>query len=347
LGEKVGVTVLKLTQQAGVDVEGGLLARGLEWLRVHLVEAEGDPSLQVWELHAIAAGFTAVQTPTDEAKQAIVNLWAKRDDLPPYGRALLALSFHAYGDTEKSAVLVRNLANGVIRDDRPDASVLIGNTGAGAPPTVHWGKANGWWRWQEGGVETTAFVLRALLAIDPKNDLVEPAANWLLKNRRGAQWSNTRDTALVILALNDYLRTTGELKSELEYEVTVNNQSVARAKVTAADILRAPSVVTVDEKFLRDTNEVRIVRRGGTAPIYFAVNAQFFSQEEPVTPAGNELFVRRSYAKLVPTPTLLKGIAERREPLNDGDTVRSGERIEVVLTVETKNDYEYLLFEDL
>lgn len=338
---------LKLAQQAGVEVEGGSLQRGLEWLRVHLVEAEGDPWLQVWELHALATGYTVVQAPTEEAKLALVNLWAKRDDLTPYGRALLALSVHAYGDTEKSVVLVRNLANGVIRDDKPDASVLIGNAGAGAPPTVHWGKADGWWRWQEGGVETTAFVLRALLAIDPKNDLVEPAANWLLKNRRGAQWSNTRDTAFVTLALNDYLRATGELKSELDYEVTVNDRSVARAKVTAADIVRAPSVFTVDEKVLRDANEVRIVRRGGMAPIYFAVNAQFFSQEEPVTPAGNELFVRRSYSKLVPTPTLLKGIAESREPLNDGDTVRSGERIEVVLTVETKNDYEYLLFEDL
>ena len=31
--------------------------------------------------------------------------------------------------------------------------------------------------------------------------------NWLVKNRRGAQWSNTRDTAIALLALNDYLET--------------------------------------------------------------------------------------------------------------------------------------------
>ena len=34
-------------------------------------------------------------------------------------------------------------------------------------------------------------------------------------------------------------------------------------------------------------------------------------------------------------------------PLNDGDAVRSGERIEVMVAVETKNDYEYLVVEDL
>jgi uncharacterized protein YfaS (alpha-2-macroglobulin family) len=46
-------------------------------------------------------------------------------------------------------------------------------------------------------------------------------------------------------------------------------------------------------------------------------------------------------------PTLLKGIVSERVPLNDGETVKSGERVEVVLTVEAKNNYEYLLFEDL
>ena len=34
-------------------------------------------------------------------------------------------------------------------------------------------------------------------------------------------------------------------------------------------------------------------------------------------------------------------------PLRDGDTVISGERVDVVVTIEAKNNYEYLLFEDL
>jgi len=46
-------------------------------------------------------------------------------------------------------------------------------------------------------------------------------------------------------------------------------------------------------------------------------------------------------------PTLLKGYVYDKEPLRDGETVKSGERIETVVTVEGKNNYEYLLFEDL
>lgn len=46
-------------------------------------------------------------------------------------------------------------------------------------------------------------------------------------------------------------------------------------------------------------------------------------------------------------PTLLKGYVYDREPLRDGGSVRSGERVETLITIEGKNNYEYLLFEDL
>jgi len=343
---------LELARQAGLELEAGRLTRARDWLRNQLVQFEDEPANAAWALHALAAPLARVTEKLHSAEEAraLRRAFQQRDQLTSYGRALLALAAHHYGYAEQAGILARNLANGVVRDDKPDTSVLLytsNNSPSTAPATAHWDKADGWWRWHEGGVESTAFALRALLAIDPKNELVEPAANWLLKNRRGAQWSNTRDTAIVILALNDYLRATGELKAELDYEVVVNGQSLARRKVTPVEALAAPSVFPVDEQFVRDASEVRIIRHGGTAPVYFAVNAQFFTAEEPVTPAGNELFVRRQYFRLVPTPTLLKGVTERREPLNDGDSIHSGERVEVVLTVEAKNDYEYLLFEDL
>ena len=54
-----------------------------------------------------------------------------------------------------------------------------------------------------------------MLAIDPQNKLIEPVTNWLIKNRRGAQWSNTRDTAIVVMTLDDYLRASRELQPQM------------------------------------------------------------------------------------------------------------------------------------
>ena len=50
--------------------------------------------------------------------------------------------------------------------------------------------------------------------------------------------------------------------------------------------------------------------------------------EEPITPAGNEIFVKRAVLQTRRAgPTLLKGFVYDREPLSDGDTVKSGERV--------------------
>src|SRR5207248_10826601 len=143
-------------------------------------------------------------------------------------------------------------------------------------------------------------------------------------------------------------RTNKELQPQLSYELLVNGTSIATKQITADDALGAPSKFEIPREVIRDgTNEVSIRRTSGNGPLYFSAQAKFFSLEEPLKPAGNEIFVRRQYFKIVEHPTLLKGYVSERVPLNDGETVKSGERVETVITVEAKNNYEYLLFEDL
>jgi uncharacterized protein YfaS (alpha-2-macroglobulin family) len=303
-------------------------------------------------LHALAVYHNA-QKRSEVSKfqdTAFRNLWNNRDKLNAYTRALLALSAHNYGLGEEAKTLVENLENGVKIDKQPDTSIVQRGAQTSDPSvigTAHWGQDGLYWRWSDGGVEATAFALRALLAIDPRNKLVEPVTNWLVKNRRGSQWSNTRDTAIVVLTLNDYLRTSGELQPVIGYELLVNGTTVTSKQITA-DALSAPSKFAISRELIRDgQNEITIVRKNGNGPLYFSAAAEFFSLEEPLKPAGNEIFVRREYFKLVNHPTLLKGVVSERVPLKDGETVKSGDRIEVVLTVEAKNNYEYLLFEDL
>ncbi|HEY3039884.1 MAG TPA: alpha-2-macroglobulin family protein [Pyrinomonadaceae bacterium] len=350
---------MALARQAGIEVKQDVAERAASYLDKELVEEETSYDEQAWMLHALAVSQayagTAGVSPASEVNQfqskAFDNLWTNRDKLNAYSRALLALAAHDFGYNDKAKTLVENLENGVKVDSRPDTSIVQSGGQASDPSviaTAHWGEDGLYWRWSEGGVEATSFVLRALLAIDPQNKLIEPVTNWLIKNRRGAQWSNTRDTAIVVLTLNDYLRTSKELQPQLSYELIVNGTSIAMRQISADDALGAPGKFEIPREVIRDgTNEISIRRISGDGPLYFSAQAKFFSLEEPLTPAGNEIFVRRQYFKLVNHQTLLKGVVSERVPLNDGDTVQSGERVETVITVEAKNNYEYLLFEDL
>ncbi len=344
---------LSLSAEADLDVRAEVLDAALKFLDQAVVEAESSPDLAAWILHALAREGRRRQRGEIGRfqKRAFRVLWSQRDQLNAYTRALFALAAKDYNLEGRARALARSLTNGVQRDATPGTSVL-GSAGQvsshSAFETAHWGDADGYGTWSNGGVEATAFALRALLAIDPGSELIEPASNWLLQNRRGAHWSNTRDTAIVVLAMNDYLQRSGELETELEYEIQVNGRAIARRTVSPANVLRAPSVFAVDPELLRPRdNVVKIVRRRGRGPLYFSMTARFFSLEEPIEPAGNGIFVRRGYYRIVSRPTLLKGHADDRVELGDGETVSSGERVEVVLTIEAKNRSEYLVFEDL
>ncbi len=171
--------------------------------------------------------------------------------------------------------------------------------------------------------------------------------NWLVKNRHGAQWSNTRDTAIVVLALNDYLKSSKELWEPSRYTVLVNGKEIAQKKLSAKDLIAAPSTFSVNPKLIQDGENTITIRKDEGRALYFFARADFFSLEEPIQPAANEIFLRRQYYKWTGRPSLLKGTIYERKPINDGDTIVSGERVEVVVTVESKNDYEYLVLEDL
>ncbi len=344
---------LTLAGQAGVEVKKSTLKRARSYLEKALVEAEFAYDVQAWMLHALAVRFSDAEDkrPSRLEASAFLNLMRNREQLNSFTRALLALAAWHFGFEEEAGLLAQNLRDGVKIDESPDQSILLTQNGETSPAvmaTAHWGESGVFWRWSDGGVEATSFALMALLAIEPESDLIEPVMNWLVKNRRGGHWSNTRDSAIALLALNQYLEMTKELESDLTYEIRVNGHVLAEGQTGSGNWLAGQSNWQVPHEWLLDGgNEVEIRRLSGQGSLYFSAQAEFFSLEEPVPAAGNEIYVRRDYHRLRSVPTLLKGFVEEKMPINDGDSLQSGDRIEVVLTIEGKNDYEYLIFEDL
>ena len=152
---------------------------------------------------------------------------------------------------------------------------------------------------------------------------------------------------MAILAFTDYLKVSGELDAVLQYEIHAGQKLVATERVTKQNLLKAPSRFIIPHALIEDTTDIRITRTGGKSPFYYSVEAEWYSLEEPIPAAGNELFVRRDYFLLKEVSTLLKGTVLQRTPIHEGAALQSGDRVEVVLTFDSRNQYEYLLFEDL
>ncbi|MGE9297103.1 MAG: hypothetical protein ACQKBV_12525 [Puniceicoccales bacterium] len=343
---------LTLADDAGRAIDANMLARAQNYLGEQLVNFEEQLDMQAWILHALSAAKEndASPKPDKYEAKAFANLWKNRDQLNAYSRALTALSAHRLGFDDEATILAENLGNGVTIDDDPQSTVLnsASQSNAAVLKTAHWGDDGIYWRWSQGGVEATAFALMALVEITPDSDLIEPAMNWLVKNRRGAQWSNTRDSSIVVLALNEYLRQSGELDASGEYTALLNGKEVGSITMTPETIFTAQRGISIPVSQLEPGNStITLQRKAGESPLYFSARFNFFSLEDPITPAGNEIFVKRDYERTFPVKTLLDGYLSRTEALVSGGEVQSGDRIKVTITVEAKNNLEYLLIEDL
>ena len=136
---------LTLAREAGISLRGNVIERAASYLDREIVEAENIYDPQAWMLHALAISHESLghSAPSRFQAAALDNLWNHRDRLNAYTRALLALSAHYYGASQRATVLMRNLENGVQIDRSPETSVLISES---TPPgehtlsTAHWGK---------------------------------------------------------------------------------------------------------------------------------------------------------------------------------------------------------------
>jgi len=319
---------LGLARDAGLEVKPDAIDRAVRWLQLQLVEEENAPDNLAWMLHALSS----VKSHSKLEDKQRDRLWEMRDKLNPYTRALFALSEHMRGDTERSRILGNNIVNGA-REDAENG-------------TAHWGEAGVHYRWSEGGVEATAFVVKALSNIDPQSAYLDKAVKWLTLNRRGASWKNTRDTAIAILGLADYLKATRELAPDYDYIVMLDGKKLREGHVDASNVFTFGRYIDIPADALHDgVNNLKIVLKG-RGSLYVSSHVKYFTLEEPITKAGNEIFVTRKYFRKSVAETLMKGYTEDWAELKDGDTVKSGDRIRVDVTLEAKNHYEYLVAED-
>jgi uncharacterized protein YfaS (alpha-2-macroglobulin family) len=317
------VSGLGQAKQAGYNIDADEGSKGRNWL-VSTLAAHPDmiPDLRAYVVYALA-------TTGGAPKDAVDKAWSSRDKLSDEGLALVGLALDAAGDkrAKEAAQLLEKKAK---------------TTGSDA----YWaGNYDGLMDyWDDTSAETTAFALKLLVRQDRSSALLPKAAVWLGKHRDGGYWFSTKQTAMVIGGLTDYLALSGELANSSDVEVLVNGASVGKRHFGPGDGFAAPWKIKVPAGQVGVGGQVT-VRKSGNGITYWSAENNWYSADRKAYQQGQlALNITRDYYLLQkrqagPTDPITYDLAPLRGAVHVGDIVA------VRLAVAGGN-WKYLLAED-
>ncbi|MEQ9068000.1 MAG: hypothetical protein RLO18_14805 [Gimesia chilikensis] len=208
-------------------------------------------------------------------------------------------------------------------------------------------------------MEANAYYLKLLSKVDPQNPKAAQLVKYLLNNRKhGTYWSSVSDTAIAVEALAEYWTASGEDQPDLTLEVYLDGEKQKEVKMTAADLF------TYDNKFVLEGDALTAgahrleIRKQGRGPVYYNAYVTYFTKEDFITATGLEVKVERKYYQLIPEDADIKTSGSegqvvdqrvekyQRQEITRETALKSGDLVEVELIFDSKNDYEYLVFED-
>ena len=317
------ISGLGQAKDAGYKIDEDRLGKARTWLQSALT-AHPDmlPDLRAYAVYALA-------TTGGAPKDAIEKVWNSRSKLSDEGLALAGLALDAAGDNraKEATTLLEEKA----KTDEADA----------------------WWSgnydelledWGDTSNETTALALKLIIRQDRGSGLLPKAAVWLARHRDGDYWYSTKQTAMVIEGLTDYLSLSGELANTSDVEVLVNGASVGKHHFAPGDAFALPWRIQVPAPQAAAGGQVAIRKTGNGITYWSAENAWFSADKKLYQQGKLALNLTRDYyvlQKKQPTPSdpITYDLVPLKSPVHIGDIV-------AVRLAVNGSDWKYLLAED-
>ena len=193
-----------------------------------------------------------------------------------------------------------------------------------------------YYRWYEAPIERQALLIEAFTEISPRPDELTAMKQWLLMQKEGNSWSNTKATAEAVYALllgapQDLL---APAATTVRVGETVITDGPAEAGTGYVQLVWNPESMT---KSLADIT----VRTDSVHPAFGAAYWQYLEVPDQVEATGSGLSVRRT---LYHQPAV--GDGQTAAPVTADNPIRLGERITVKIVVTSDRDLEYVQVKD-
>jgi len=314
-------------QQNDFVIREDALQRSLDYLSLTLREdlATGARTSS----HAMALYvLTRAGQPWPEG--VVDTLYTARDKLGVTGQAYLAMALGISDDADRR---VKSLLDNL----RGLAEVTA--TGA------HWEDANGA-AWVTD-VRATAVVLDALVKLDPQDSLIPQAVRWLMVAREGDRWTTTQETSWTLIALTDFMVSSGDLTSRYSWGVALNEVALGSGQVDGSSLREVSEIYlglsdNPAEGLIKDApNALEIAHGEGEGALYYTAHLALYQSVANLKAESRGITIQRQYCVADRA-----GSGELQAPCVPVDSAQPGDLVEVRLTLVVPQTRYYLVVED-
>ncbi len=306
-------------QRSGFEVSNDVILRAVSYLNGEMVVV--NESTSDWRLNRQAFMLYALARADRGNVARTMRLYEFRERLSEYAKGYLAVALNRMAVDMQDEI--DSLAATLVSD------ALLSATGA------HWEEDwNDWWNWNTD-TRTTAIVLGALIELDPQNDLLAQAVRWLMVARQADHWETTQETAWALMALTDWMASTGELQPDYLMSATLNGEQLLSQQALPENVKETQELrIAVADLLADEANMLTFTHGEGDGIMYYTAHLRAFLPVPEVEPLNRGIIVDRRYS-LLNDPD--------RTPI---DTAPVGENVRVTLTIIAPNDLHYAVIED-
>jgi hypothetical protein len=304
----------------GFAVDKGVIAQAISFLSKNLRNITDQA--QAWTLNRESFLLYAMARAGGGNFSRAVRLFEVREKMSIYARAYLAMTFRMLDEKETryTEPLMSDLQN----------RAIASATG------MHWEESfEDRFNWNSN-TRTTALVLKALVDIQPKNQLIPNVVRWLMIARKADAWETTQETAWSVMALTDWMVVTGELKPNYTFDVAVNDKTLTSDKQASPETVRdtVQLQVAVKDLLSDQVNKLTLNRTGGDGNLYYTAHLTAYLPVEEVKAANRGISISRSYSLMDD---------QQRKPITQA---KVGDNIHVTLDIVAPNDLNYIVIND-
>lgn len=314
----------KMAKDANYTVKENVFKKGVNFIKGK-VAGETDATTKAYMLYVISL----VDNKDKEKMVKEIEKVLSYSEVNDYARSLCALALKNFGETSRAESVL---------------AILEQNVKSAGEGASYWEGKTWHYNWQDDKVQTTAMALKAFVNIKGSSELKDKIIRWLMMQRQGTSWRNTQETAWIIYAMVDYLKTSNELNPDYSVNVFVNGKQYFTKQMTRDDVFKKDELVKIDGSALQQGNNEIKIEKSGNGKVYFSSNTFYYTND--MDARENGFRVEREYFKLEKYSAYNEEKITYRKKYFDG-LLKSGDEVLVKLKVYSKDEnMQYFMLED-